>query len=179
MLTQHPATTTQHPKSILGSALSKVRARWADSLEGRAWREDSICLPLAGMSAGVIPVVIHRGGLPEIVKHNENGFLAQTPEAMATLTAQVFLYSDPAEYSRLQQTAMRDAKEFSAAAFAGKLRAIAVDAAREIPFRQLIKSSSGKWPHPKEMEITRQVNTGTLDCSCSTAAYHPWLDELK
>lgn len=121
-------------------------------------REVADASPLAGMSAGVVPVVINRGGLPEIVRHNENGFLAQTPEAIATLTAQVFLYSDPADYSRLQQAAVRDAKEFSAAAFAGNLQAIALDAAREKPFRHLIQSSSGKWPFPQREKKNQLIS---------------------
>lgn len=36
--------------------------------------------PAAGMSSGVIPVVLNRGGVGDIVKHGHNGFLAPTAQ---------------------------------------------------------------------------------------------------
>lgn len=42
------------------------------------------------MSAGVIPVVLRRGGVGDIVKHGLNGFLAPNGEGIAQATKEVF-----------------------------------------------------------------------------------------
>ena len=41
------------------------------------------CCLAAGMSSGVIPVVLNRGGVGDIVKHGHNGFLAPTAQVGA------------------------------------------------------------------------------------------------
>ena len=42
------------------------------------------------MSAGVIPVVLHRGGVTDIVRHGITGFLGQDAAAVAEFTRHVF-----------------------------------------------------------------------------------------
>ena len=56
----------------------------------------------AGMSAGVIPVVLQRGGVGDIVKHGQNGFLAPTADDIAARTKEVFAL-EPAHLDQLRK----------------------------------------------------------------------------
>jgi glycosyltransferase involved in cell wall biosynthesis len=67
------------------------------------------------MSAGCVPVVIAKGGQPEIVQHGENGFLWNTLEELQQFTHQLMV--DPALTSRLSQQAVHDSRQYSTAAF--------------------------------------------------------------
>lgn len=48
------------------------------------------------MSAGVIPVVLDRGGVGDIVRHGQNGYLAPTPADVGAFTKTVFQLEAPA-----------------------------------------------------------------------------------
>lgn len=54
------------------------------------------------MSAGVIPVVLDRGGVGDIVVNGSTGFLAPGPAEVASLTRHVFAL-DAAERQRLRR----------------------------------------------------------------------------
>jgi glycosyltransferase involved in cell wall biosynthesis len=71
------------------------------------------------MSAGCVPVVISRGGQPEIVEHGVSGFLWTTTDEMTRYTAR--LTSDPELLARMSAAARERAHTFSKAAFARKV----------------------------------------------------------
>jgi glycosyltransferase involved in cell wall biosynthesis len=63
------------------------------------------------MAAGCVPVVIHRGGQPEIVQHGVNGFLWQTVAELQQYTR--LLAEDEALRERLAEAARERARAFS------------------------------------------------------------------
>jgi len=71
------------------------------------------------MSAGCVPVVISRGGQPEIVEHGKSGFLWTTLEEMTQHTAR--LTSDPELLARMSAAARKRAETFSKAAFVRRM----------------------------------------------------------
>jgi glycosyltransferase involved in cell wall biosynthesis len=71
------------------------------------------------MSAGCVPVVIARGGQPEIVEHGKNGFLWTTLEEMTQHTAR--LTNDPELLARMSAAARERAATFSKAAFVRRM----------------------------------------------------------
>ncbi|KAI3427093.1 hypothetical protein D9Q98_007032 [Chlorella vulgaris] len=89
-----------------------------------------------GMSAGVIPVVLNRGGVTDIVKHKHTGFLAADSEAVAELTAQVFGLEEEA-LGGLRRAATSWVERFSQKAFAKNFRILANRGVLTKPFRFL------------------------------------------
>ncbi|WP_373069133.1 glycosyltransferase, partial [Gemmatimonas sp.] len=73
------------------------------------------------MAAGCVPVVIDRGGQPEIVQHGVNGFLWRTMDELKTITRH--LASNPDVLSTMSQAARRRADHFSRDAFRRRLLA--------------------------------------------------------
>jgi glycosyltransferase involved in cell wall biosynthesis len=71
------------------------------------------------MSAGCVPVVIARGGQPEIVEHGVSGFLWNTVEELQQHSAR--LTSDPALLARMSAAARERARMFSKAAFVSRV----------------------------------------------------------
>lgn len=67
------------------------------------------------MAAGCVPVVIAKGGQPEIVHHGENGFLWNTLDELQRCTNKLML--DPALISRLSQQAVQDSRKYATDAF--------------------------------------------------------------
>jgi len=63
------------------------------------------------MAAGCVPVVIHKGGQPEIVQHGVNGFLWHTVEELKQYTR--LLAGDDALRERMAEAARQHAGEFS------------------------------------------------------------------
>jgi glycosyltransferase involved in cell wall biosynthesis len=63
------------------------------------------------MAAGCVPVVIHKGGQPEIVEHGVNGFLWRTLEELQEYTSQ--LATDEAVRERMAEAARTRAQAFS------------------------------------------------------------------
>jgi glycosyltransferase involved in cell wall biosynthesis len=67
------------------------------------------------MAAGCVPVVIRRGGQPEIVEHGVTGFLWDTPEELEACT--LALVNDEGLRERMATAARRRARAFSREAF--------------------------------------------------------------
>ena len=67
------------------------------------------------MAAGCVPVVIAKGGQPEIVQHGKNGFLWNTLEELQQSTLQ--LMQDSALASSLSQQAVQDSRQYATDAF--------------------------------------------------------------
>jgi glycosyltransferase involved in cell wall biosynthesis len=63
------------------------------------------------MAAGCVPVVINRGGQPEIVEHGVSGFVWETLDDLARYTAQ--LLSDDALRREMSAAARQRAQQFS------------------------------------------------------------------
>lgn len=74
------------------------------------------------MSAGCVPVVIRKGGQPEIVKHDECGFLWQTKEELIMSTRRVM--DDEILRSRLSAKAIERSKVFNEKIFAEQLEVL-------------------------------------------------------
>eukprot|EP00887_Chlorella_sp_A99_P005834 scaffold1.g5834.t1 len=91
----------------------------------------SVC---EGMGQGVVPVVLDRGGLPDIVRHGRNGFLARDLTEVFQL--------DPAAASKLRIQAATDVQKFHDASFAKKFTTLAHRGKLTKSFRHLIAQSS-------------------------------------
>ena len=72
------------------------------------------------MAAGCVPVVINKGGQPEIVQHGVNGFLWDTPEELAACTKR--LVSDDQLRARMSAAARERAAFFGREQFAQRFR---------------------------------------------------------
>jgi glycosyltransferase involved in cell wall biosynthesis len=77
------------------------------------------------MAAGCVPVVINKGGQPEIVRHGIDGFVWNTPAELIELTMR--LAADEGLRLRMSRAARERASAFSRETFAGRYRAL-VDA---------------------------------------------------
>ena len=75
--------------------------------------------PVEAMAAGCVPIVLGKGGLPEIVEHNKSGFLWNTLDELKQYT--VAAIADPALVSRLRSGAVERAERFSEEQFADRL----------------------------------------------------------
>ena len=62
------------------------------------------------MASGCVPIVISKGGQPEIVKNNENGFLWNTLKELKKQTLQVI--EDPTLQNRLSSAALASSKTY-------------------------------------------------------------------
>jgi len=74
------------------------------------------------MAAGCIPIVINKGGQPEIVEDGKNGYLWGTTDELKTKTIQ--LISNPREISELSDKANKSSKRFSKERFFKELSKI-------------------------------------------------------
>lgn len=63
------------------------------------------------MAVGCIPIVINKGGQPEIVKNGENGYLWDSTDSLKKYTLQ--LIKSPEEISKLANEAQKTAQKFS------------------------------------------------------------------
>jgi glycosyltransferase involved in cell wall biosynthesis len=63
------------------------------------------------MAAGCVPVVIRKGGQPEIVEHGSSGFLWETPEELVTHTRRLLEARELRE--RMAQAARHRARTFT------------------------------------------------------------------
>jgi hypothetical protein len=90
----------------------------------------------------VIPVVLNRGGVTDIVKHKHTGFLAADAEAVAELTAQVFGLEEEA-LGGLRRAATSWVERFSQKAFAKNFRILANRGVLTKPFRFLQQQTQG------------------------------------
>ena len=72
------------------------------------------------MSAGAIPVVIHAGGIPEIVKDGKNGYTWKSEDDLLQKTKKVM--EEGAENDGLIASAIETAKQFSQEAFTSHVK---------------------------------------------------------
>lgn len=71
------------------------------------------------MSAGCVPVVVNKGGQPEIVEHGVSGFLWDTLEELTEYTS--LLARDEQLRARMSEAARRRARAFNREAFVNRL----------------------------------------------------------
>jgi glycosyltransferase involved in cell wall biosynthesis len=74
------------------------------------------------MAAGCVPVVINRGGQPEIVRNNVDGFLWNTMEELKEYTS--ILAKDQSLWERLSESSIERSKEFSITKFTERAKQI-------------------------------------------------------
>ena len=74
------------------------------------------------MSAGCVPVVINKGGQPEIVKDESNGFLFENEKELAEYTLR--LLKDEALWRKMSESCIRRSQEFSLEYFELRLKEI-------------------------------------------------------
>ncbi|KKU55099.1 hypothetical protein A3H89_01140 [Candidatus Amesbacteria bacterium RIFCSPLOWO2_02_FULL_48_11] len=67
------------------------------------------------MAAGCVPVITNRGGHKEIVDHNRNGYLWNTPKQLADYTLQII--KQPGKLENLSQAAVQKSKIFDVSRF--------------------------------------------------------------
>jgi N-acetyl-alpha-D-glucosaminyl L-malate synthase BshA len=80
---------------------------------------------LEAMAAGVPTIGSHAGGIPEVVKHGETGFLAPVGDTETMAAYAIRLLSDPALYASMSQAGVERAKaHFSAEAIAAQYEEI-------------------------------------------------------
>jgi glycosyltransferase involved in cell wall biosynthesis len=77
------------------------------------------------MAAGCVPVVINRGGQPDIVQHGETGFLWNTLDELKHYTE--LLAGDAATWSRLSDGARRRAAHFARDRFVNRMTQSCLD----------------------------------------------------
>jgi glycosyltransferase involved in cell wall biosynthesis len=95
------------------------------------------------MSTGCIPVVLDRGGVRDIITHNDNGFLAKDVDEVARYTLAVFQSPDD-NIKKLRAEAIRSVVRFSHAAFTAKFSKLFFRGKMAKPFKHLIESTSGE-----------------------------------
>ena len=76
------------------------------------------------MAAGCVPVVISKGGQPEIVQHGMNGFLWEKQEELQACTNR--LIRDGMLMQALSQQAVKDSRKYSKEAFSNRLHELMV-----------------------------------------------------
>ena len=119
---------TDVTSQFLNRSLAEAKIFWhsmgfgvdADANPGRL--EHFGMVATEAMSAGCVALLFNGGGLPESVKHGENGFLWRTLDDLTELTRRVA--GDAALQSRLSAAARRRASEFSQAVFESNVERI-------------------------------------------------------
>ena len=74
------------------------------------------------MAAGCVPIVVNKGGQPEIVEHGVSGFLWNTPEECQEYTARLMI--DDALLQTMSRAARDRAQRFSCAAYLNRFRSL-------------------------------------------------------
>ena len=87
-------------------------------------------------------MVLHRGGVTDIVEHGVTGFLGQDAAGVADLTREVFAL-EPEELEELRENAVWFVERFSSDAFARNFKVLAQRGVLTKPFRFLIQHTSG------------------------------------
>jgi L-malate glycosyltransferase len=96
-----------------------------DEMEHPAGAEHFGIATVEAMAAGCVPVVINKGGQPEIVQHGVNGFLWDTPEELADYTRR--LVSDDQLRLRMSAAARERARFFDREQFVQRFRSLSLD----------------------------------------------------
>ena len=71
------------------------------------------------MASGLVPLVVDKGGLPEIISHNQNGFLWSSLKSLTAKTQ--LLIGHPKKLAKMSQQAIIDCQKFSKANFENQL----------------------------------------------------------
>ena len=71
------------------------------------------------MASGLVPLVVNQGGLPEIINHNQNGFLWSDIKELTAKTQ--FLIGHPKKLAKMSQSALADCQKFSKSNFESQL----------------------------------------------------------
>ncbi|HXE81177.1 MAG TPA: glycosyltransferase family 4 protein [Vicinamibacterales bacterium] len=148
-----PATIEANvPRPRVRSLLERARIFW----HAAGYGEDPERQPqlaehfgvatVEAMAAGCVPVVINRGGQPEIVTHGENGFLWNTLDELADYTER--LARDLALVERMSQAARRRAREFDRRKFVERMSALA-----GIDVTDWLRSPSADAEHVREAAL--------------------------
>jgi glycosyltransferase involved in cell wall biosynthesis len=72
------------------------------------------------MASGCVPVVIGKGGQPEIVRHGQNGFLWNSIEELKSLTTRLIM--DGNLRGKLSQAALQDSRQYGRTHFDANLK---------------------------------------------------------
>jgi len=71
------------------------------------------------MASGLVPVVVAKGGIPEIINNGTDGYLWNTINELITYTQK--LIDSPKELENMSQQALFNCKKFSKENFAAEL----------------------------------------------------------
>ena len=74
--------------------------------------------PVEAMSAGCIPIVVNKGGLPEIVAHEHSGFCFETEQQLQEITTHILTEKNMPWVMSMREAAVEKSYEYSKAAFA-------------------------------------------------------------
>jgi len=75
--------------------------------------------PVEAMASGLVPLLVNKGGLPEIITNGVNGYLWDEPDDLLAKTQ--LLINTPAEYVKIQKNAIKSSKRFSKHIFETKI----------------------------------------------------------
>ena len=137
------------PSSVVGDALRTSLVQWhmtggdSDTADDPASEEHFGISVAEGQSAGVIPVVLDRGGLRDVVEQGEDGFLERTPAEVGTRTVAVFGMK-PLERRALSDRAVERSARFSDTRFAASFAKLTQRGKLTKPFRHLIAETRGE-----------------------------------
>ncbi|KAL4444085.1 hypothetical protein ABPG75_011822 [Micractinium tetrahymenae] len=113
-----------------------------------------------GMSAGVIPVVLNRGGVTDIVRHGVTGYLAQSAQEIGETTKEVFGMG-AALLAQLRSNAISWVERFSTKSFAKNFRVLANRGLLTKPFRHLIQHT-GDIVYPRSFNLPAKSTKAAL-----------------
>lgn len=116
------------------------------------------------MGMGCIPVVLKRGGLPDIVRHGLTGFLAKDLIEIKQYTLQV-VQMEPSLTAMLRRKAAADVARFYDASFTAKFMTLVHRGRLTKPLRHLIVQSSG------------EVRGSAGGSGCGRLSSGPWAPE--
>jgi len=73
--------------------------------------------PVEAMSAGCIPIVVNKGGLPEIVAHDRSGFCFETEQQLQEITTRILTEKNMPWVMSMREAAVKQSYQYSKAAF--------------------------------------------------------------
>ncbi|MDO8609099.1 MAG: glycosyltransferase, partial [bacterium] len=75
--------------------------------------------PVEAMASGLVPILVNKGGLPEIVKDGVDGYLWDDPSQLLAKTQ--LLIATPSDISSMSQQAIKTSQQFSKSIFKDKI----------------------------------------------------------
>lgn len=94
-----------------------------------------------GMTAGIVPVVLSKGGVTEIVEHGVSGYRSNSKEEIGTYTLRV-MNSPEAEVRQMRAAAIKAAERFNGAAFRKHFATLVHRGFITKSFKHLVQQSS-------------------------------------